>query len=83
VYVADVASAILAASTDPAAIGETYELVGPTKYTMNEVCEYVGETIREPMWTVGLPSEVRVHCGNLLPKGSIWPTFFPRHFFLG
>lgn len=60
VYVGDVAKAIVAAAADPAAEGATYELVGPKQYTMAGICEYVGETIREPMWTVGIPNEVRV-----------------------
>ena len=42
VYVGDVAQAIVASITDPAAPGTTYELVGPKQYTMAGLCEYVG-----------------------------------------
>lgn len=57
VYVGDVAQAIMNAMSDPAAPGTTYELVGPKAYTMAELCDYVGETTRQQMWTIGLPEE--------------------------
>lgn len=57
VYVVDVAKAIVNAISNDESAGKTYELVGPKKYSMTEICEYIGTTVREPMWTVGLPDE--------------------------
>lgn len=41
VYVGDVALALVAAIEDPAAVGQTYELGGPTTYTFRELMEHV------------------------------------------
>lgn len=51
VYVADVADAIMAALTDPAAAGETFELGGPKTYTFRELLTYIMDQIevRRPL----------------------------------
>lgn len=41
VFVADVAAVIAKAATSPAAVGVTYELGGPTVYTMREVLQLI------------------------------------------
>lgn len=41
VYVMDVARAIVASLTEPAAFGKTYELAGPVVYTLRELLEFV------------------------------------------
>jgi len=55
VYVADVAEAIVAALDTPETAGHTYELVGPTEYTMKQLVQYIGDTTRKPISTIPLP----------------------------
>eukprot|EP00040_Diaphanoeca_grandis_P010015 m.51308 g.51308 ORF g.51308 m.51308 type:complete len:366 (+) comp21428_c0_seq2:100-1197(+) len=57
VGIVDVATAITEAVFDPAAVGTTYEFVGPKTYTMEEILDYVGKTTRKPIWHQGLPEE--------------------------
>merc|ERR1719305_1022483 len=57
VYVGDVAQAIINAVETPETQGQTYELVGPSEYTIAELCKYIGETTKKPFWTVPVPGE--------------------------
>lgn len=43
VYVGDVAQAIAASVNNPATFGQSYELCGPTVYTLQELVEYVAK----------------------------------------
>lgn len=45
VFVDDVAAAIAASLSNEAACGRTYEVCGPTVYTLRQLVEYVGELI--------------------------------------
>lgn len=55
VYVGDVADAIMAALESPAAAGQTYELGGPTIYTLRQVYEYVFQEIGVARPLIPLP----------------------------
>jgi uncharacterized protein YbjT (DUF2867 family) len=48
VYVGDVARAFVNALDLDAAVGKTYELAGPTVYTLQQLVRFVGETIGRP-----------------------------------
>lgn len=56
VYVADVAAAVAAALSDPAARGRTYELEGPTTYTAREVSEILLREIGRERFLVPVPT---------------------------
>ncbi|BAN34246.1 nucleoside-diphosphate-sugar epimerase [Sulfuricella denitrificans skB26] len=43
IYVGDVAQAIVASVNNPATFGQSYDLCGPTVYTLQELVEYVAE----------------------------------------
>ncbi len=55
VFVADVARAAAAALSDPAAAGKTYELGGPSIYTLRELAEITLAEIDRPRPIVALP----------------------------
>jgi uncharacterized protein YbjT (DUF2867 family) len=55
VYVGDVADAILAGLTRPAAQGRTYELGGPTVYTFKELMAYLLQVTGRRRLLVGVP----------------------------
>jgi uncharacterized protein YbjT (DUF2867 family) len=54
VYVGDVASALLAAVSDPETRGKRYELCGPRSYTLKQLVEYVCAAIGRRRMVVGL-----------------------------
>jgi NADH dehydrogenase len=56
VYVADVARAVAAALADPAAAGRTFELGGPSVYTMRELTEITLAVIGRPRPLLEVPS---------------------------
>ncbi len=56
VYVGDVADAICKAVTDPACVGQTYELGGPDVMTMKEIMEYTLEQAGQKRILAPLPS---------------------------
>jgi NADH dehydrogenase len=58
VFVADVARAIAAALHDPAAAGRTFELGGPSVYTMRELTELTLAVIGRPRPLVDVPGAV-------------------------
>jgi uncharacterized protein YbjT (DUF2867 family) len=68
VYVGDVADAIMAALTNPACQGKTYELGGPRVYTYKEIMELVLHEIRRRRYLLSVPWSVAEFQGNLLGK---------------
>jgi uncharacterized protein YbjT (DUF2867 family) len=56
VFVADVARGIAAALADPATAGQTYELAGPTVYTMRELTEMTLREIGRSRTLIELPA---------------------------
>ena len=56
VFVADVARAVAAALADPAAAGRTYELGGPSIYTLRELTEITLAEIGRPRPIIDLPA---------------------------
>lgn len=56
VYAGDVADAVMAALTDPACAGRTYELGGPRAYSFRELLEYICRQAGVPgRWLLPLP----------------------------
>jgi NADH dehydrogenase len=58
VYVGDVAAAMLAAATNPAAFGKRYELCGPRVYELKALVEYVCAATGRRRLVVGLPDRL-------------------------
>jgi NADH dehydrogenase len=63
VFVADVARAVAAALADPAAAGRTFELGGPSVYTMREITELTLAEIGRPRMLLPLPWNVAALLG--------------------
>ncbi len=55
VYVGDVATLVADSLTLPAAHGQTWEVCGPTVYTLRELVQYVGRITGRPRWILPLP----------------------------
>jgi len=55
VYISDVANVVSSCLTDSATFGQTYELCGPTTYTLRELVEYVGKLTGRRCCVVNLP----------------------------
>lgn len=55
VYVGDVADAVVAALTDPAAAGRTYELGGPRIYTFKELMKLILKEVDRPRALAPIP----------------------------
>ena len=76
VYIGDVADAFCACLTDRATFGQTYELCGPTVYTLRELVEYTGELIGRRRPVIGLPDALAyLQAGflSLLPNPPMSP----------
>ncbi|MBK7422811.1 MAG: complex I NDUFA9 subunit family protein [Propionivibrio sp.] len=76
VYIGDVADAFCASLTDRATFGQTYELCGPTVYTLRELVEYTGELIGRRRPVIGLPDSLAyLQAGflSLLPNPPMSP----------
>jgi uncharacterized protein YbjT (DUF2867 family) len=76
VYIGDVADAFCACLTDRATFGQTYELCGPTVYTLRELVEYTGELIGRRRPVIGLPNALAyLQAGflSLLPNPPMSP----------
>ena len=58
VYVEDVAEAVYQSLTRPDAAGQTFELAGPTVYTLRQLVEYVSALIGKPRPVLGLPEGI-------------------------
>ena len=56
VFAGDVAEAIVRALEAPDAVGETYELGGPTVYTLAELMTFVLEQTVRPPWLLPIPT---------------------------
>lgn len=68
VHVEDVARAYADSLDNPATYGQTYELCGPTVYTLKELVGYVGEVIGKPRRIIPL--------GDLLSYLQAWALEF-------
>ena len=58
VYVEDVAEAVYQSLTRPDAAGQTFELAGPTVYTLRQLVEYVSALVGKPRPVIGLPEGI-------------------------
>ena len=58
VYVEDVAEAVYQSLTRPDAAGQTFELAGPTVYTLRQLVEYVSALVGKPRPVLGLPEGI-------------------------
>ena len=58
VYVEDVAEAVYQSLTRPDAAGQTFELAGPTVYTLRQLVEYVSALIGKLRPVLGLPEGI-------------------------
>ena len=58
VYVEDVAEAVYQSLARPDAAGQTFELAGPTVYTLRQLVEYVSALVGKPRPVVGLPEGI-------------------------
>jgi uncharacterized protein YbjT (DUF2867 family) len=76
VYVGDVADAFAACLSDPATLGQSYDLCGPKAYTLRELVEYVGRVSahRRPLFALpgGLAS-LQAKLLGLLPNPPLSP----------
>ena len=75
VYAGDVADAIANAITRDDARGNTYELGGPSVYSMKELYAFIGETIDRPKFALPLPFFVAKPIGLAFGTAYrfIWP----------
>ena len=58
VYVEDVAEAVYQSLARPDAAGQTFELAGPTVYTLRQLVEYVSALVGKPRPIIGLPEGI-------------------------
>jgi uncharacterized protein YbjT (DUF2867 family) len=58
VYVEDVAEAVWQSLVRPEAAGQTFELAGPTVYTLRQLVEYVSALVGKPRPIIGLPEGI-------------------------
>ena len=70
VYAGDVAEAIAIAVDDASTAGKTYELGGPSKYTLNEIYDVVTKTIDRRRFKIGLPFFLAKPIGYM--TAAIW-----------
>jgi NADH dehydrogenase len=76
VYVGDVAEAFIAALSDRTTIGKTYELCGPTVFTLKELVEYTGRLTGHPRPVIDLPgplARLQACVLGLLPNPPMSP----------
>ncbi|MEQ9112317.1 MAG: complex I NDUFA9 subunit family protein [Rhodospirillaceae bacterium] len=76
VYVGDVAAAAVSALTENGYQSKTYELVGPTVYTMREILEMICRYTDRSTWIVGLPfwvARIQAVFLQLLPTPLLTP----------
>jgi len=66
IWVEDVAQAIEAALCNPASIGQTLELAGPTRYTLRQLVEYVGQLSGHPRRVIALPQPLALLQATLM-----------------
>ncbi|XP_058501613.1 NADH dehydrogenase [ubiquinone] 1 alpha subcomplex subunit 9, mitochondrial [Solea solea] len=58
VYVVDVANAIVNAIKDPDSNGKTYALVGPNRYLLHDLVEYIYAVVRRPFVAYPIPRQL-------------------------
>lgn len=58
VYVEDVADTVWQSLTRPEASGQTFDLAGPTVYTLRQLVEYVSALVGKPRPVIGLPEGI-------------------------
>lgn len=75
VYAGDVADAITAALTQDDAVGNTYELGGPTQYKMTELYDFISKTIARKRYALPLPFFVAQPMG--LTFGALFRYLWP------
>lgn len=76
VYVGDVAEAFVGALSDRTTVGKTYELCGPTVYTLKELVEYTGRLTGHPRPVIDLPeplARLQACLLGLLPNPPMSP----------
>ncbi len=76
VYIGDVADAFCSCLTDRATFDQTYDLCGPTVYTLRELVEYTGELIGRRRPVIGLPDALaylQARFLSLLPNPPMSP----------
>ena len=77
VFVADVARAVAAALADPAAAGRTYELGGPSVYTMRELTELTLAEIGRPRTLLEIPGPLAFLIGLGGDWIALWHAILP------
>ncbi len=66
VYVEDVAEAVWQSLIRPQAAGQTFELAGPTVYTLRQLVEYVSALVGKPRPVVPLPEGIAMLQARLM-----------------
>jgi len=66
VYVGDVADVVSACLADDKTFGQTYELCGPTTYTLRELIDYVGKLSGRHRCVINLPAPLAYAQASLL-----------------
>jgi len=76
VYVGDVADVLAASLTDRVTFGQTYELAGPTVYTLRQLVDYTAKLVGKKRLIIDLPealAKLQASVLGLLPKPPISP----------
>ena len=76
VYVGDVADVLVASLTDRATFGQTYELAGPTVYTLRQLVDYTAKLVGKKRLVIDLPdalARLQASVLGLLPKPPLSP----------
>nr|CAG8630421.1 2574_t:CDS:10 [Entrophospora candida] len=76
VNVLDVAHALELMLKDESTIGQTYELFGPTEYTMNQLYDIADEILITRRTRINVPKPLAIAITNLL-RLSPWPFISP------
>lgn len=66
VYVEDVAEAVWQCLVRPEAAGQTFELAGPTVYTLRQLVEYVSALVGKPRPIIALPESLGMMQARLM-----------------
>lgn len=77
VYAGDVANAVLAALTQDAARGQTYELGGPGVYTFEELMRFVVDELARPRFLMPVPFALATPMAMLFELAAILPFVEP------
>jgi uncharacterized protein YbjT (DUF2867 family) len=66
VYAGNVATVMAASLDDPMTWGKSYELAGPTSYTLKELVEWTAKTLGKRSYIIGLPQPVSAGMARLM-----------------